>query len=87
MGREFEPLRGHLKIKALPENCEAFLLKIIDENTGVSEGKFNQFVYAKGIYSIFFNQRIERVESLAIETKQDVTEIKIRSETETVHIF
>jgi hypothetical protein len=36
-----------LKIKALQKFCEAFLFGIIDENTGVSEVKFNQFVNQK----------------------------------------
>jgi hypothetical protein len=47
MGREFEPLRGHLIDKALHEKCEAFLLEIIDENTGVLEGQVNREVNQK----------------------------------------
>jgi hypothetical protein len=38
MGREFEPLRGHLKIRELLEKVSPFLLGITDEFTGVLEG-------------------------------------------------
>ena len=47
MGREFEPLRGHLKDKDLRKIVSPFLFEIIDENTGVSEGNFNQFINQK----------------------------------------
>ena len=47
MGREFEPLRGHLNIRDLLEKVSPFLLGITDEFTGVLEGEVNREVNQK----------------------------------------